>query len=234
MARVVDRADIWVDGLAAAAQAVAVAIDYGAELQDGTTMANDGHRANVPGLTTVGLALEGFTDPAADAQLFGMLGGDVDAFTVDEAPAVAGGVVFLLAGPAGEYTPLDGTMGELVKFRLGVSGTRLARGRMIAAGTFNNGLQRQSAAWAALGAGKKRTCHLHVVALDPGATPRVVVSSKSADSAGGGTNRITFNPTAPGALVQSVSGAITDRYWRVEVSGLSGAQRIGLACALEL
>lgn len=79
----------------------------------------------------------------------------------------------------------------------------------------------------AVGASQRLYASFHVFSGNAGAT---VAIQSSATSGGAYSDRITF--TNPYSTVKSVAGAITDTWWRVNISAISGSYTFAIAVGI--
>ena len=94
----------------------AIGIDYGAESQDETSL-DDDTRIAKGGLKTVGLSAEGFFDGPYDADIYGSIGVASSLITMAATKSV-GDVAYTIQALTGNYTPIQGSVGDIVGFSL--------------------------------------------------------------------------------------------------------------------
>lgn len=201
-----------------------VALSYEAEMQDDTAMGDD-TRSNKPGLTNVGVAMEGFveSDDAIEDLLWDKFTVAGEVLTVAPETGAAGETAFSFKSLIATYTP-GGTVGDLLSFSSDANGTgSLYKGTVMETGAKTvtaNGTARQLGAAAA---GQKVYASLHVLAVS-GTNPTldVIVQSDDASGFAAPTARITFGQMSDiGAELLTLDGPITDDWWRVrfEIGG---------------
>lgn len=196
-----------------------VSISFTNDLQEDTTI-GDGTRSRKSGLVTSEISLDGFWDVGTDSDIFSDVGGTGEVFTVLPAANTVGSRCFFMKGIQESYEQSD-EIGSLRPFNLVMqSNDPLIRGRSIAeetAATVDG--SSSNLIFPALASGERMFAVLHVLAVS-GTNPTLDVVLKSDDDGTfgvGDTTRITFTQaTAAGAEVLSVSGPITDQYWRAE------------------
>ncbi len=199
-----------------------VAMEYSADLQEDTVLGDD-TRSRLSGLASAGITINGFWDGAADADFF------------SEIAAASPEVLSVLANGAAEadraftaqvlgatYTP-GAAIGEVFPFTFETqSSGPLVRG--VVGGIGVKLVDGNTAAGINLGAlptGSKLYVALHVLANGGNGSQTLdvtVVSDDNNNFGSGQSTRITFAQvtTVNAAQWLSVSGAITDPYWRVE------------------
>ncbi len=205
----------------------ACALEYGAELQDGTTFGKT-TRARLNGLKTVSLSLAGLGNIAGlesgqaeelDQILFESTGvTDKPVLVAPENAGADGERAFALLAAQARYQ-FGGAIGAAFGFQVTAeaAGSPLVRGTVMhnAARTASgNGTARQLGA---VGAAQRVYGALHVLAAS-GTTPTLDVVIQSDDNAGmaSPTSRITFGQkTGLASQWASAAGAITDDYWRI-------------------
>lgn len=209
---------ILFDGYNLSTQLNSVALDFGAESLDRTSLA-DSARVRRGGLKTVAVSAQGFYDaPDPDSVLYGNIGANDKVISV--APTDADGeLAYTMQSMLGNYEPMSGVIGELAGFSLnaGTSSGQLVRGTVMHNATrasSGNGTARQLGA---VSATQKLYAALHVVSAS-GTAPTLDVDIESDDS-GGMSSAITrgsfSQATGIGAQWVEVDGAITDDYWRI-------------------
>jgi hypothetical protein len=198
---------------------------------DKTNFGSGGWQESIGGLRTSSLAWSGFwqvdgvSDQAVDNQAFSALGtSQVYTFGPIE---TEGQPAYLLNAMKSQYT-LGGQVGEIAPFSLaanasGSYGTirgqlAKARGTVSASGALGTGLN-----LGAVSATQSLYCTFHV--LSAGTT--ITVQLQSDDNSGftTPTTRATIGPltTSGGTFVTPVAGAITDTWYRLNVSAITGS-----------
>lgn len=214
-----------------------VGIDFGAESQDKTAIAND-TRIMQGGLKTVGVSAEGFFQGEVDSDLFSAVG--VSGSLISVAPGTSvGDVAYTLQSVVGQYTPLQGGVGELAGFSLNASARNsLQRGSVL----FKNDSVSSSGSGSTLNAGaasSQITAILHVFDQTGGSSPTLDVtieSDSSDDFTGLETTQITFTQAMGRTSERKISvGAETDTWWRVSYTiGGTSSPAFGFAVILVL
>lgn len=215
-------ARLWIGGYNLSGDVNRLAMALSAELQDKTTLADDG-RARLPGLLVSAVNADGYWEAGAgapDAVVDGYFAlADVPVSVCPIAGAAAGSRAFTFPAALADYQQ-SAPVGEIFKFSAGAEasgGVPLVRGLVL-----NNAAQVASGDGAAyqlgaVGAGERLYAALHVLAVSGTATPTLGVKIQSDDNAGmtSPVDRITFaDKTAIDYEWASVAGAITDDYWR--------------------
>ena len=212
---------LWLAGFDLSGDMNALALDFGAELQDNSVFGDD-TRSRAGGLKTVTFAHEGFWNGGADKVddvLFGRLGLADEVMSVAPETGADGETAYVLRSVLGEYAP-GGSVGEMLAFSVrGESGQGpLVRGTIMhnaARAASGNGVARQLGA---VGATQRLYTTLHVVAAS-GTMPTLDVTVESDDGSGfpSPTTRVTFaQATAIGAeWASAIAGPITDDWWRI-------------------
>jgi hypothetical protein len=208
--------------------------------RDVSTFGQGGYRAKLGGLKMVSLDVNGFQDSAAapDAAAFAALGVADRAYTVSAANVV-GQPAYLFQ--AGEFAYDQGdAVGNAAPFTAQSKGTNavgVARGQLAktkgvvsATGVLGSGVN-----LGAGGTGKFLYATLHVIGT-PGTTVTVIVQSDTTSGFGAPTTRATIGPitTAGGTFMTRVNAAaITDTWWRFNVSVITGSFTLAGALALQ-
>lgn len=202
----------------------ALALNYGAELQDATVLL-DASRRRRAGLKTLAFQHEGFVNLGAD-QIDDVLFNDIAVANVPMTicphnSAAEGELAFFFQGLAGQYTP-GAPVGEM--FRFSVSG-EADDGRDLIRGTVMHNATRTASAngtareLGSVSATQKLYAALHVFDPVAGTTPTLDVKVQSDDLSGFASpiDRITFaQKTAKGSeYAVPVAGPLTDTWWRV-------------------
>lgn len=218
--QVISNAKVWLGKYDVSGDVNAVAISYGADIQDATTI-GDTSRVRRPGLKTFAMQLDGFVNPGAglaDEGFNSFVGASDTPVVIGPLTGADGELAFASTLELASYTP-GGAVGEMYAFSASgegsgdlVRGTLMHNATRTATGT---GASRQLGA---VSATQKLYAGL-VVTEASGTNPTLAVTVQSAALVGFGTpsTRITFS-TANAATAQwatPVSGAITDQFWRV-------------------
>ncbi len=212
---VLSNALLLFDGRNLSGQSNVVALDYGAEARDDTTLADD-TRSNIGGLKTVGLSAEGFFDPTMDSDLFAAVGVSGSLISVSKGLSV-GDRAYSLQALAGEYQPMVAQVGDLLSYSLNASARGdLKRGELLFHSTSETASGNGSGSNAGAAAAQV-TAFLHVFAAD-GTTPTldVTIESDVNNSFSTPVTQITFAQATAGSAERIVSvGAVADTWWRV-------------------
>lgn len=222
------------DGRDLTGQSNVVGIDYGAETQDDTSLADD-TRSNIGGLNTAGFAAEGFFDAAMDADLFAAVGVSGSLISVAKGLTV-GDRAYNLQAVAGDYQPIGGQVGEIAGYSLNAS-TRgnLQRGELL----FHSSSEGATDDGSGLNAGaaaSKVTAILHVFSAS-GSSPTldVTVESDADNTFSTPATQITFSQ-ATGRTAERIeeAGAVADAWWRVSFTIGGASPDFGFAVILIL
>ena len=207
----------WLGAYNFADQINALAIDYGSEAQNNTIL-TDSNVSNIGGLFTFGFAFQGFSDhSAADGVAFTNIGSSAPLVSATES-GTEQEIAYLVNTKQLSVTPIQGSVGDMAGLEVtGNSADRLIRGvlecnRTAAATSTSTGIQQGS-----VSATQKMYASLHVTAAS-GSSPTLDCVVQSDDNAAftSATSRIVFTQaTTTTSEFSSVSGAITDDYWRV-------------------
>jgi len=203
----------------------AIALETMAALKPTTTFTSGGAEEHVPGLVSVKASASGYRDSASgeDTAIYSSIGGTNAPLTAWGTALAAGSNTYFFNALAGTYTPLEGEVGEVARFKFDAQGkdSPLIRGTVFEAGSTARTATGTSSIiqLGATSATQKLYTALHVTAAS-GTTPSLTVTVKSAALVGFGspTTRATYAAkTAVGAeWVTPVAGAITDQFYRVD------------------
>ena len=224
-AHVLTNCNCWLHGYDLTGDMNAMALDYGAELQDNTVF-GDATRSRAGGLKTFGFNHQGYWNGGngeVDDVLFDNLAVLSRPMTVCPENATEGSVAYTFRPLVAQYQ-FGGQVGDMLAFS--VSGEPQT-GPLVRATIMQNGSEAATADGTArqLGAvasGESMYGALHV--FSGTGTLDVVVESDATNSfAGAETTRITFTQ-ASGVTSEwsSVAGAITDTWWRVTFTIATG------------
>lgn len=230
---------IWVHDQDLTGTSNKVSLKTSVDDQDATVFGGGGYKARVGGLREVELSVEGYADTTAtpDAAAFAALGAADRPYTV--APASpAGSVAYLFQAAEFTYEQL-GAVGEVAPYKAEAKGTNkvgVARGQIAKAkaAVSSTGALGSSLNLGAGGAGKWLYATLHV--FSAGTTITVVVQSDTTSGFAAPTTRATLGPiTATGGtfLTRVDASAITDTWWRFNVSAITGSFTVGAALAIQ-
>jgi len=176
-------------------------------------------RVNAGGLSDIALTGEGYWESGSgdlDAALNDVLMVHDELITIAPQTTDAGDAAKFFKSLTSTYTPMTGSVGELLKFNIGASGRSvLANGNILAnekVTVTGNGTAYELGA---VGAAEYLYGGVHVTAFD-GTSIGLTIESDDNESFTSATTRITFtiasDVTAEWAT--PVSGAITDTWWR--------------------
>jgi hypothetical protein len=215
---------VWFDGYDLSTQINSLGLSHEAEAKDDTVLGDD-TRSNKGGLKISAFSLQGFWNSTQDKPIFNNIGGSGKLITFGSA-STEGSAVYMLQSLLSTYN-IDGELGELLPFSLDAAARgNLVRGTLMEndsdVTTTQNGTARQVGA---VTAAQKMYAGLHVTGVNGTGTLDVTVESDAADDfTGSESTRITFDQvtSSVGGQWKSVSGTITDDWWRV-VATLGGA-----------
>lgn len=201
-----------------------------AAVNDATTFASQGWKEGKGGLKSFEASLEGFwasaTADAVDPEIFPRLG------VADEVASVAptgaeGGPCYICQASKLQYS-LFGEIGQLIPFALGLGGSNTqgavrgllakAKGEVSATGATGTALQLGAAS-----ADQFVYAAVHVFGT-PGTTITIKVQSDNASNFPSATDIATIGPltAAGGTWMTRVAGPITDDWFRINVSAITG------------
>ncbi|WFE41954.1 hypothetical protein [Micromonospora sp. WMMD998] len=232
-------ATCWVAGYDFTTDLNQISVSVDAEQLDTTTFGSGGYRQRIGGLKTVQAQVAGFWQSAAtaapDPQAFPDLG--VPDRPATFAPTSGEGSVAYSA-MVGKFTyDLFGQVGAATPFSLAMAGTNrdglvrglvaAAKGNVSATGALGSVQQ-----VGAVPSGQFLYAALHV--FSAGTTMTVQVQSATTLGFGSPTVRGTFAAaTAVGGLwLARVPGPITDTYWRLNVSAITGTFQVAGVIAI--
>ncbi len=195
---------------------------------------------NIAGVTSVDWNLAGFwnvTDAEQDDEEWGQLGTADRVVTFGPGTNTEGDPAYMFRSLTTRYEA-GGSHGELAGFNVsaqGSNGQGVVRGRLLAAkqtvsstGAFGTGVQ-----LGAVGASEYLYATFHV--FSAGTTITVVVESDDNASFTSATTRATFSTitAAGGTWATRVAGAITDDYWRVRCTAVTGSFSVAAAVGIQ-
>ncbi|MEV4271932.1 hypothetical protein [Micromonospora aurantiaca (nom. illeg.)] len=232
-------ATCWVAGYDFTTDINQISLSAEAEQLDTTTFGSGGYRQRIGGLKTVQAQVAGFWQSAAsaapDPQAFPDLG--VPDRPATFAPTSAEGSVAYSAMVGKFSYDLFGQVGVATPFSLSMAGTnrdglvrgQVAKAKGAASATGALGSVQQLGAVAS---GQYLYAALHV--FSAGTTMTVQVQSATTAGFGSPTVRGTFAAaTAVGGLwLARVPGPITDTYWRLNVSAITGTFQVAGVIAI--
>lgn len=230
---------IHVDGFDFTGYSNKLTIKPSVEEKDSTVFGLGGYRRRKGGLKNVEIAASGFqdTDATPDAAAFGSLGVADRAVSVG-ANSPAGSVCYLCQVSNFGYESYD-AVGELAPYNLDLKGSSrfgMVRGLVaqVRGDVAATGVLGSAVAAGAGGAGKLLYATLHV--FSAGTTITVQVQSDDASGFPSATTRATIGPiTVAGGtfLVPVDAAAITDDWWRLNVSAITGTFNVAGAIAVQ-
>lgn len=206
-----------------------------AELEN-TTFGSGGYRSRIGGLKTVSLAGDGYWDSTPDASLFGALGTANRVFTISPQGA-ATNVAYLWR--AGEFVyDVFGAAGSVAPFNISAMSSDsqgLIRGQVAA-------LKQNVSATGAFGSiltmtGPSASQFLYATihVFTAATTITIIVESATTLGFAGPTTRATIGPitVVGGTWLVRVAGPITDGFWRLNASGVTGTFSIAGAIGIQ-
>lgn len=218
--QVISNAKVWLGKYDLSGDINALAMRYGADMQDATTI-GDTARVRRPGLKSFGLQLDGFVNLGtglADDALYGLVAANDTPVCIGPLTGADGELAYASTLDVASYAP-GAKVGDMYAFSVSGEGSAdLIRGTLMHNATrtaTGTGTIRQLGA---VSATQKLYAGLFVTAAS-GTTPTLAVTVQSAAASGfaSPTTRATFSTvSAAGAQwATPVAGAITDTYWRV-------------------
>lgn len=203
----------------------ATTLDYSADTPECSAFGNDTHIMAAGGLKNATVAHEGYWDTALDSQLFSDVGvADVPFMVIPEGGTVEGTVAYFMRATESQYT-IGGAIGEVLPVSIqGVaSDSPLVRGILVYSGTASSSSTTTGTQLGAISSTQVGYAALSVQAT----TGSGAFTIESDDNSGftTATSRIAFsnNGSAVGSEWNSVAGAITDDYWRLNYTISSGS-----------
>ena len=220
-AEIITNCKLYFDKYDLSGQMNALAVDYGAEMQD-TTAFGDGTRVRQGGLKTVSISHEGYweggTDNIDDALFASVSQADVP-MTICPRTGAEGEIAFALKSILGQYSP-GAEVGSVFAFSVSgeCSGDGLINGWVLLNATKIISGNGSAFNLGAVSSTKKLYAALHVLAVS-GSSPTLAVKVQSDDASGMATplDKITFI-TATGKGSQwatPITGPIPDSWWRI-------------------
>jgi hypothetical protein len=210
-----------------------IALSAEAEELESTTFGNSGFRERKGGLKDVNADLGGYWDDEVDSSVYGSFGVAHDAVSISPT-GVEGDTAFLWRGEKFTYTAF-GEVGQLTPFSVTMTGSY---NQGVSRGTFLKKQGNVSSTGATgtafeipagIASGFSIYSHFHV--FTAGTTVTAVVESDADDDFASATTRATHGSlTTVGSNVQKITGPITDTWFRVRVTGITGT--FSVACAI--
>lgn len=227
----------WVDGYDFSGDSNKLSLSAEVADLDRTRFRGGGWKSLRGGLKSVTAGLEGLWSDEPDLEGFGDLGGADRAVTISPT-GVAGDRAYVFKATKLKYSAF-GEVASLTPFTLDMSGsntTGLVRGR-VAAALGDVSATGQLGSVLNLGA-VSSTQYLYAVAHvfgTPGTTITIDVESDDAAGMASPTTRGTLGPltAAGGTWLARVAGPITDTYWRLNVSAITGTFTVAGAIAVQ-
>ena len=232
-------ATCWVAGYDFTTDLNQITLGATVDEQDSTTFGSGGYRSRLGGLKTVQAQVAGFwqsaTAAAPDPQAFPDLGVADRVATFAPTPTEGSVAYTALLGKFGYE--MFGQIGDATPFSLTMSNTNpagLVRGQVMAAKQTKSatGVLGSVQQVGAVASGQFLYAALHV--FSAGTTMTVQVQSSSTVGFASPTTRGTFAAaTAVGGLwLTRVAGPITDPYWRLNVSAITGSFQVAGVIAI--
>lgn len=227
-------AKIWINEIDLSATSNQLNLEYAAEALDETAF-GDATRIMKGGLKTISLGISGHFNEddatlgggAYNDELFDDVGTNNVLIGISPEGGTAGDTAYLFQAFQANYN-ISGGIGELLAFSIDASAGDegvLVRGTLMA----NLAAQTTTGSGSgfqlgAVSASQTLYGGLHVLAASAGDTLDVRIESDSSNSfSGAETTRMTFaQKTAVGSEYQTVTGAITDTWWRTDFT-IAGA-----------
>ena len=199
--------------------------DYGVEMLDNTVF-GDSTRSNRAGLRTFSFSVNGYRDDGSSTPFgdtsgtaYSRIGATREVFSFAPVGTADGQRSFTIRGVNGTYTPLSGSVGDLLPFELtgNAAHSELIKGVVEGVGAKTATANSTGTNLGALSATQTLYAALHVTAFS-GTSPTLDVKVQSDDNSGfsSATDRITFTQNTGSIQSQwgSVNGAVADDYWR--------------------
>jgi hypothetical protein len=217
-----------------------VNLEITAEELDATTINSGGFMEKLGGLKDSSLQIDGFYEAGTDkpdALLGASVGNELIVSTVPDAGV--GNIAYFMKSRLFEYSIL-GEVGGIAPFSItkNQSAEEVVRGTIQLDSALTASGNSTGTQLGAVGATEKCYAAIHCYAVSGTSTPTITFKLQSDDNASftSPTDRITFTDiTAIGADFQSVAGAITDQYWRLNytISGTNPSFSIHAAIGIE-
>lgn len=217
---------VYLDGYDLTARTNAIALEYGAEIKDNTTLGAT-FRNKVAGLKMTSAQIEGYVDlDSVDAGLFSNMGVYDKIMTLGAGGDDVGDPAYFFKAIESELTIGD-QIGEVFPFSVSSEGDgNLVRGTLVLnskASALTTTTNSSAYELGAVSAGQKLYAGLHVLGAGTGSVTVTVDSDATNAFSGAETTQITFDAaTSIGSQLKTADGAITDTYYRVTAT-ISGA-----------
>jgi hypothetical protein len=230
MATKLTNAKIWLDSYDLTSDVSAVALEQGIEPKDVTTFGNVA-RISAPGLFTARATAAGLVNLGtglSEEFLSTKLSLIDQPLTFGCDGGADGDTAYSMMAALGSFTPLQGEVGEMLKFNLEAMATsyELVRGIIGKNGTVSAAGSGTAFNLGLVGAGKQLFGTLHVLAISGGGTWTFKIQSDDTNGFPSPIDRITFNAlTLKGSQwAVPINGPIaSDIWWRGNWSVAGGA-----------
>ncbi len=229
----------WLDGYDVSGVLNRLGLEYASELQDSTVFGHD-TRHRKGGLKNIKASLTGYADfdnDGIDEQLFDRIGVENSIFSASPDGGEAGEVGYTFRCIKGMYQH-GGEVGAMYPFSSeaeGSDGVGLLRGIVGYNGTATIDGNGTAFQLGAVAAGQRLYAALHVLGVSASDSVVVKVQSDNAENFGSPTDQITFaSKSAIGSDFQSVAGAITDDWWRVNIDVTGSSISIPIVVVLAI
>lgn len=229
-------ATTWVHGYDFTGDSNQLAVTTEVDAQDSTTFGSGGWRQRKGGLKDVELEMEGFWDSAPDAQAFPDLG-VIDRVHTLSPTGAESAVAYMFQAGKFEYEQL-GSVGEMAPFTLnsmGSNGVGAVRGQVTKtkANVSTTGATGTALNLGAVAADEFLYATFHV--FSAGTTITAVIESDDANTFLSPTTRISFTTitTTGGTWGVRVAGSITDTWYRLNVTAVTGTFSIASAVGIQ-
>lgn len=225
------------DGYSFGSQCTSVSVNAGRETPDATAF-DDGTRvAAAGGLKTAAITASGHFEAGTgtvDEQFQSAIAAAGKVITVAPVGLARGNYAYSLKATVGEYTPIQGSVGDVLNFTLtGGTTDELFRGIIEESATETGAAQSTGTQLGAISATQRIHAALHVTAFT-GSSATVKVQSDDNSGFSSATDRITFSSvTGATAEKMTLDGAVTDDYWRVDISGTFSSITIYVILGIE-
>ena len=217
-----------------------VNLEITAEELDATTINSGGFMEKLGGLKDSSLQIDGFYEAGTDkpdALLGASVGNELIVSTVPDAGV--GNIAYFMKSRLFEYSIL-GEVGGIAPFSItkNQSAEEVVRGTIQLDSALTASGNSTGTQLGAVGATEKCYAAIHCYAVSGTSTPTITFKLQSDDNSSftSPTDRITFTGiTAIGADFQSLAGAVTDQYWRLNytISGTNPSFSIHAAIGIE-
>lgn len=233
----------WVGGYDMTTDLAQVTTDLDHEVQDDTRMqpvGSGGARARLCGLEDISTAVGGYNNPAlggVDEKAFASWSGGLEEPWTQSYDGVEGSPAYILRGGSFKYG-LGGQVGSNYAFTLDAKGTNgemaaarglitKTKGVVSAIGATGTGQQ-----LGAVAAGQYLYASFHTFAI--GTTITAVIESAPSNAFGANTTRLTFGPiTTIGGTLLRVAGPITDTWYRLRITAITGSFTVAAIPAIK-